>query len=1088
MSLNKAALRVQFQGGLDLRSDEKTVAFTQLLDLRNAVFGKQTTLQKRNGHAALSQAIQGGAGLYSGAVGLAQRDSEILLFNASHAYSYRPSSGEWADTGEVIATTCTTRPIARSGTQQSQPDVAERHGIRIVAWEDSRGGIRCSVLETDTGHVLQSQVAIDASSNAISPRCVAVGEVLQIIWLRPDLGQINIAVINPNAPYVAPATSVLTSDLATAAPWFDAESAPAAPSGSFDARPAVMVWAQAGGGFRVAYLVASGSFGSPATSLPSVVTFSDSITGPLAISYSASDASVAVAWIGDATGTSVVRVRILAASTLAVSATVDPAGAAPPASGLLFRKVTLAFGAVGASGKTELWWAAELSGARTDLCRVEWGGVDIVTGAITVQSEVRGHCLASRAWHAGGDPSLGVSAQGGHAYVAITHAARFFPYVAAVRISSNTTIGVPLAAPVNAAAAVIAARLLPGESSGQLMRPVGAGVFAWTQHLPSAMNVDLAEDELFSTERAVPLPYRIQLDSENGDQFSEQGIKFASISFDAGYASAQLGRGLYLSSACPQHYDGEAWHESDFHAAPDIGYDAAGVPVALSTLFTPTAGGNIANGSYEYAFWYESTDAQGELHRGAVSDKVLVTMTGGPRSFSITVPTCRLTKFANSRVCVARSAQGATGTDSTIELFRVTSNDVTVLAGSNRYLFNDPTADSVTFVDGLDDATLETREPLYTNGGILSNDPAPWAGGIIATGKGRLFWSDPTDPNVFRYSQQIADDTGIEAPVGLSAKCDPFGGDITAIAVMDDAVYVAKETAWYVVGGPGPLADPTVSPDTNSFTSPELVTSDVGCTSPQSIGQTPLGITFATSKGIKLLARGRSIVDIGKPVEPLKTQHYTRATLLPDRQAIVYLTDTPDGFSLYWDYQRDQWSKFENHLGIDAVVVNGTYNYLRTDGRVFVETPGVYSDDGAHIRMRIETAHLHLAAQLQGWQKIINAFFLGNYISPHQLSMSYRLNYDAGYSEPLLIDVNANFNPALYGVGLYGAGPFDGSGSDTTRYQRSVHINRRCQSISFLIQDVELATDFGASFELTELLLIGGGLGSSFPIGSARSQ
>lgn len=1070
MPLNKAALRVQFQGGLDLRSDEKTVAFTQLLDLRNAVFGKQTTLQKRNGSAALSQVIQGGAGLYSGAVGMAQRDNEILLFNGARAYSYRPSSGEWADTGEVTATTCTTRPIARSGTQQSQPDVAERHGIRVVAWEDSSGGVRCSVLEADTGRQLQSQTILDASTSAVSPRCLAVGEVLHVLWTRPDLGQINLAVINPNTPYAAPTTLILTTDLSLTAPFYDAEPCAIDPT-----RPAILAWALAGGGFRVGYLTPAGVFGSPLTSLPSVATFADTLTGPIAVTrtFDFGFDLVGLAWIA---APALIQGRVLVGTDLSVSqshASIATTGT--------YTKISAAWLRSASTGVApDLCWIAEITAARTDLCAVESGTISVSTTTALPSTVLRGHCLVSRAWHDGGDGSITGLSGAGSAYALVAHGARFFPYLAAIRISGAASIAAP--------GTIVAGRYLPGEATGQLMRTAGAGVQAWTQHLPSVTQEGLTGTDIYNRTHAVIAPYRIQLDSENGDQFSEQGLKLIAMDMNPVYATAQLGRGLYLASACPQHYDGSTWHEADFHAAPDIGYDAAGAPVALSTLFTLVGGGSIPNGTYEYAFWYEAVDAQGELHRGAVSSKILVTMSGGPRSFSITVPTCRLTKFASARICVARTAQGATGTDSSIPLFRVTSNDVTVTTGSNRYVLNDPTVDSVTFVDGLDDATLGTREPLYTNGGVLSNDPAPWAGGVIATGKGRLFWTDPTDPNMLRHSQQIADDTAIEAPVGLSAKCDPFGGDITAIAVMDDAVYLAKETAWYVLGGPGPLADPSVSPDSNNFTAPELVTSDVGCTSPQSIGQTPLGITFATSKGIKLLARGRTIVDIGKPVEPLKTQHYTRATLLPDRQAIIYLTDSADGSSLYWDYQRDQWSKFENHLGLDAAVVDGVYHYLRTDGRVFAETPGVFQDDGAHIRIRIETAHLHLAAQLQGWQKILYAFFLGNYISRHQLQIRWRLNYDAGYSEPMLLDVNSNFNPALYGVGIYGSGAYDGSGGDTTRYQRSIHINRRCQSISFLIEDVEDATDFGASFELTELLLIGGGLGSAFPLGAGRSQ
>jgi hypothetical protein len=72
-------------------------------------------------------------------------------------------------------------------------------------------------------------------------------------------------------------------------------------------------------------------------------------------------------------------------------------------------------------------------------------------------------------------------------------------------------------------------------------------------------------------------------------------------------------------------------------------------------------------------WWYEAVDAQGELHRGAPSVKMFVTMTGGPRSFSMAIPTCRLTKFGVMRICVARTEAGAIEADSQLPLYRCTA-------------------------------------------------------------------------------------------------------------------------------------------------------------------------------------------------------------------------------------------------------------------------------------------------------------------------------------------------------------------------------------------------------------------------------
>lgn len=1071
MPLAKAPLPVQFASGVDTRSDSKQVAVTKLIDLQNCVFTKLATLSKRSGYRALSRQIQDGGGNYADARGLAERDGEVLLFTDKRCYSYRPSADRWADAGELAATTCTTLPIARTGTEQTQPDVADRNGIRVTAWEDSRGGVWCSVLEVETGRVLLSQSQLDSSTLARNVRCLAVGEVLHVLWTRSDLGLVKLAIVNPARPAAAPVVTQLTDDLDTTKPFFDAMPAVDAPDGAYAARPGLIAWAQSGGGFRVGFIAATGVLGSPATDLPGVVTFADIITGPLAIAWDGISTVVAVLWCS---GSTTVMARFLSSlSDLAELRTAAALGVG----GVAYTRLTADFGAAGADLFSTLYWAAEGSAARTDLTFIDSGAALVTTTTLDAAStRLRGHGLVSRAWHDGATLSP-TGSQDGDVYVMAAHTVRFFPYVVALRISDDSGI----ATPNN----TIVARLLPGECAGSLMRTTGPGVRAWTQHLPSVTQQDADETSLYSRSHAVCLPYRIQLSSQNGDQFSEQGIKLCTLNMQPSYPTAQLGRGLYLASAAPMHYDGDAWHEADFHTAPDFGYDATGTPVDMTTAITMVATGSIANGAYLYAYWYEAVDAQGELHRGAVSKKLFVTMSGGPRSFSHAIPTCRLTRFATVRICVARSELGATGTDSTIPLYKVTSNDVTVSTGSNRYVLNDPTVDTVTFVDGLSDAVLKTREPLYTNGGVLSNAPSPWAGGVIATGKGRLYWTDPTDPNMVRHSQQADTDTAIEAPVDLSLRKDPFGGAITAIGVMDDTVIPFSETAVFIFGGPGPLPNPSVAPEANAFSPIDLVSTDVGCTQPASVGATPVGVTFKSAKGIMMLTRDRKIAGIGSDVQAYDAQDVTRCTLMPRSQSIVYLTSS--GRSLLWDYNRLAWSTFTNHEGLDAVVVDEIYYYLRNDSRVFVETPGVYRDDNSQIRMRIETAWIRYAQYLQGWQKVLWAYFLGRFVSAHTLSVRYRLDYNESYSPAITSDVNANYSPSLYGAGAYGAGAYGGSGGGGTRYQRRIHINRRSQAISFLIEDIEATADFGASFELSELLLIGGGIGSAFKVGAARS-
>jgi hypothetical protein len=1027
MPIQKQPLPIAFAGGIESKIDSKQVPITQLLDLENATFIKQSTLAKRNGYAALGQAIEEGGALIEGAIGLAKRGTELLIFDSERAYSYRESSDGWASAGEVASVIVTDQPIARTGTNQTMPDHATNRGVTVAAWEDSRGGVYCSVVEAESGRILLAETELDA--DGISPRCVPCGTVLHIYWAQPSTSQLYVAVVNPSTPTATPAPLILTSDLNAANPVFDAVPA----RGLYDSiDPTVIAWAEASSGYRVGYVHPAGVLGSPVTGLPSVASWSDTLTGPIAVTTDhLSGAAIAVAWCDTQP-----RVRWLSPSAL----TTSTGTVALSATTGTWNRITLEVVGAAETGETLAWWAAELDDTRDDLNRIECGQVDD-TGAVIVASTdrlLRGHGLVSRAFY-----------DDGHIYAAVCHPVQFFPYVAVVRISADDFGGAA------GKTTQTVARLLPGISSGLGTR----------KHLASAHDIS-------TRQHALCLTYRIQLDSEDGDQFGEVGIKLVTLDYDhdASHQGAELGRGLYLAGACPMHYDGRRWAEAGFHCAPDT--------VDGVTLVAEGAAGAMAAGVYGYKFCYEEIDNQGEWHPGPTSIEHLVTV-GASKKVNVTIPTYRLTTKRRVRIGVFRSEA-----NDDAAYYRVTSLDPEE-TGDNGYVLNDSAADTVSFIDNLTDAVLITREPLYTNGGILSNDPTPMKGDVLVGGMSRLFATDPSDPQLIRYSKQlVADDTAVEWPVHLSQRVDPYGGRIVAIAIMDGAGYVFCETAIYVFGGPGPDADGGFTSQ-NAFTPCALVTSDVGCKAPKSICQTPNGIAFQSQKGIKLLGRDRQVVDIGAPVYAFNDQTVTRATLLPDRPQVVFLTD--NGFTLLWDYERGQWSKFTNHEGIDALILGGVYHYLRNDSRVFEETTGVHVDDNSHIRMRIDTAWIKLTGYLQGWQRILWVYFLGTYKSPHALGIRYRLNYNEGWTARRELDVDSNYDPALYGEGPYGVGSYGGSGGDSTRYQRRLHLNKRCQSIQFRIEDIEETAQYGASFELSELLLIGGVLGPAFLPGASRT-
>lgn len=966
---------------------------------------------------------------------LGVRDDELLEFTGRACRSRQTGTEQWSEVGPCFSAVGTDRPLVKTGTQQTQPDAATNGGVTAVAWEDSRGGVWWSVVDATSGRVLKAPVQADASG--ISPRCVAVGANLHVYYAVAASRRIYVIVINPASPSASVTPALLVDDLDSANPVYDA-----CATERTDA-PAAIVWKEFGSSsLRVGYVDDSGVLGTGLTGHPSVFTYAANAlaTTPIAISHWLRTDQIGVAYVDAALAATVIMF-----SGGDVSTPISDGPSTTVYTTTSVQRVALVLSDAPDDVPDPIAWTAWEEAAIAASNRYcELASVNVDSSTVLTTARVRSVGLASGAWAVGLD-----------AFAVFVHDTTYFNTYVTLRLEDAFPVG----------------RHAAGTAAGAPPR----------KHLPTA--------HLDGDTVRIALPVRDRLLTENGDKFRETGIRLVSMDFDSedSHQYAQLGRGLYLAGACPLHYDGRLWTEQGFHFGPEV----------IAT--TPAAGGSMtASTTYLYRAWYEWTDAQGEVHRGPTSFGSLVTMAGGETQVTLTLPTLRVTRKENVRICVARSLAASTG--NTAQLFRVTSLDPSTSGSANGYVANDLTVDTVTFLDRMSDTTLAAQEELYTDGGILSNDPAT-LGSVIARGKSRLFFTDASNPNLIRYSQELEDGYGAEIPPDLQVVVDPFGGAVTALANQDDRVIVFKASAIYTFSGDGPTASGDIA--NGGFSRPQLVTSDVGCTDPSSIVLTPAGHMFKSAKGIYLLDVGGGVQYVGAAVEAYNAQSVRRATVMPDRTQVVFLTD--DGSTLLYDYFYQQWSTFTNHEGFDAAVVSNRYHYLRTDARVFRETIGEYSDAGTRIQLLFETAWIHMTEQLQGWQRFWFLHLLGTWASPHQLGVQYRLDYGGQWSETRWLDATGASSSAgwitgdganaigvepitgsVYGEGAYGDGPYGGTAPGV--YAWRMRVSEKGNAIQFRFRDYEADGFYGASYEPTEMLITGGIKGNARrPYTAARS-
>lgn len=208
--VQKVLLPINFQGGIDTKSDKYQVAPGKLTALSNGMFMKTGQLSKRYGHDALGTNIEGGGNILN-AEAISSFNQELVLFDGSNVYSYVSATGNWLNRGTAISVIATDEPIVRTNTtQQLNSDVAFASGVEVHAWEDSSdGGVHYSVVDASTrAFAVANQVVYSLGKK---PKVIAFGGLVYIFY-ADGVNNLFYNVVNPKNPTVLQGQVSLITD------------------------------------------------------------------------------------------------------------------------------------------------------------------------------------------------------------------------------------------------------------------------------------------------------------------------------------------------------------------------------------------------------------------------------------------------------------------------------------------------------------------------------------------------------------------------------------------------------------------------------------------------------------------------------------------------------------------------------------------------------------------------------------------------------------------------------------------------------------------------------------------------------------
>lgn len=426
--------------------------------------------------------------------------------------------------------------------------------------------------------------------------------------------------------------------------------------------------------------------------------------------------------------------------------------------------------------------------------------------------------------------------------------------------------------------------------------------------------------------------------------------------------------------------------------AHDLGFHLYPEPIGCEDVLA----GSLPVDTYNYAVIYEFTDREGQVMRSAPGLQTYVLGTPN-RRVRLHIP--YLHKGSFSKLFGKGIVAGASDVTTYIKIYRQASDGVYHLIAeiANDEATGVPSTGITYYDDNIPDANILDNEVLYTEGGYLANIGAPSSQIIASDGKRMCLVPDDDQDSIW-YSKLKSYGETINFSDLFTTRITS-GGKLTGLASMDGKwiLFQRAQISMFYGDGPNDLGH-------GQFSDIRIVTTDVGCQNRRSIGMTPRGLMFMSSKGLYLLDRSLQVSYLGAPAEYINDSITIFDTqVIENKNQIRWILS--NGQTLVYDYLLNRWSI--HHLRYldgtcqnaggqslrDASLWSGRHMILRNNGYLYEENSASYEDETCGVPLDISTAWIK-GSDLQGFQRIRRLAFLGDFHTECTLTVEVYYDYD----------------------------------------------------------------------------------------------